>query len=146
MELSLATLSAVMRFRPTLGDIAALFEVSEDTVQRRIKEWTGLKYSEFKEKHSLGIKHRLMDKAIEMALAGDRTMLIFTLKNYCGWSDKPVEEDKPQRTFTLNYARNKREPEQQIIPLHPSQEQEFLDLDPPSHVIPLYLDEDDMKL
>jgi hypothetical protein len=44
---------------------------------------------ELKEKRIKSIKTRLQSKALTMALNGDRTMLIFCLKNICGWSDTP---------------------------------------------------------
>jgi hypothetical protein len=44
-----------------------------------------------------------------MAMSGDRTMLIFSLKNLCGWADKQdltVAGNDIQ--LTLNYDRNKK--------------------------------------
>jgi len=111
MELTQENLKDVMRFRPNLKDLAPLFGVSEDTIIRRIKDWSACSFSDFKEQHSFEIKKKLMDKAIEQALSGNTTMLIFCLKNYCGWQDKPAEATNDRNmTITLNYDRNKRPP------------------------------------
>ena len=89
IDLNHQALKSLMRFRPSLKDAAIFFSVSEDTVERRVKDWEGCTYKEFKERHSLGIKHRLMDRAFEIAMSGNTAMMIFLLKNLCGFSDTP---------------------------------------------------------
>ena len=103
-ELTHENLIKLMRFRPSLKETANWFGVSEDTIERRIKKFEKLTFSEFKDKYNTHTKHKLIDKAIEMALAGNATMMIFTLKNYCGWSDhKQVELDDEPKVFKLAY-------------------------------------------
>ncbi len=47
----------------------------------------------------------LIRTALAKAENGDNTMLIFCLKNLCGWKDKPEsEETVSETTFTLNYS------------------------------------------
>lgn len=47
----------------------------------------------FREANCQHIKQKLIDRAIEMGLKGNATMLIFCLKNYCKWSDRaPIPE------------------------------------------------------
>ena len=109
MELNKENLVELMRFRPQLKDLSTLFGVSEDTLSRRIKEWEACSFTEFKERHSFSIKQSLINKAIEQALSGNTTMLIFCLKNYCNWMDKPSEVVSEQKTIiTLNYERKKK--------------------------------------
>lgn len=81
-------LEALMRFDPKREDAAAYFQCSVDTIERRIKEETGLTYVEFKEKHMANTRLTLVQKALKMAEEGDSTMLIKCLKHFCGWSDK----------------------------------------------------------
>ena len=87
-------LSALCRLKPTLKDCAAFFKCSEDTIERRIKEATGQTFAEFREQNMVFTRYDLVRRAIQKASSGDNTMLIFCLKNLCGWADKPVNEDK----------------------------------------------------
>jgi hypothetical protein len=91
--------------------------VSVNTVQRHVKEFKGMNFEEY---HDLKLKRtgiKLQQKAIEMAVHGDRTMLIFCLKNICGWSDRTetqLAEETLQKVkaFTIElYDQNKAIPE-----------------------------------
>ncbi len=105
IELSHDNLMKLMQFRPTLKDTSNYFGLSEDTIERRIKKFEKLTFTEFKEKHSIQVKHKLIDKALEMAMAGNPTMMIFCLKNYCKWTDKVEEEiNNEPRLIKLAYS------------------------------------------
>lgn len=80
-----------MRMKPTLEDTGAFFETSPRTIERFIKKEFGLTFVEFRKQKMVHTRHALIRKAMEKALNGDNTMLIFCLKNMCGWRDK-VEE------------------------------------------------------
>lgn len=83
-----------MRWKPTLKDTAAWFRVSDRTIERFIKEHFDLTFVEFRTENMVTTRHDLVRKAIDKALGGDNTMLIFCLKNLCGWSDKQEQEVK----------------------------------------------------
>lgn len=101
IEIDLKQLQALMRFKPSLEDCAAFFKCSGDTVERRIKEHTisdenpnGLTFAEFREQNMVHTRFGLVRTALKKADGGDNVMLIFCLKNLCGWKDKqPGEED-----------------------------------------------------
>lgn len=82
-------LKELMRYRPTLSDCAAWFNCSEDTIERRIKELEHLNFAEFRAKYLGRTKLTLIQRAMSMALEGDKVMLKFCLKNLAGWSEDP---------------------------------------------------------
>jgi len=82
-------LDKILQFKPSLSDTAEIMKVSEDTVERRIREKYKMTFAEYRNKKMANVRLTLVQKAIQMAKAGDRTMLIFSLKNYCGWADNP---------------------------------------------------------
>lgn len=96
-EIDDVQLRAVMRFKPTLADTAAFFDCGEDTMSLWIKNTYGLGFQEFREQNMVHTRFTLIRKAISMAEGGNVPMLIFALKNLCGWNDKPpdIDKDKP---------------------------------------------------
>ena len=87
-ELNWSELDALLQFKVPLSFVCDYIGVSRDTVMRRIKEEHDMT---FKEYHNLRLQRtatKLQQKAIEMALTGNTTMMIFALKNMAGWSDK----------------------------------------------------------
>lgn len=88
IELNYTALDALLQFRVSLSFCADYLEVSRDTIMRRIKDDHGLTFTEY---HALKMERtatKLQQKALELALSGNNTMLIFCLKNIAGWSDK----------------------------------------------------------
>ena len=78
----------VVALNPTLEATAHFFECSQSTIENFTKETYGINFSDFREQKAERTRYSLRQKAIDLAVAGDNTMLIFSLKNYCGWSDK----------------------------------------------------------
>lgn len=106
---NLEQLKQFMRMKPTLEDTAAFFDVDPTTVARTIKENFGKTFTEFRQQNMVHTRHALIRKAIEKALAGDNTMLIFTLKNMCGWSDKYDDgSNNVKEVIQLRYATKKK--------------------------------------
>ena len=89
-------LNALLQFKVTLDFCADHLGMSRDSIMRRIKEDHGMSFTEY---HALKMQHtatKLQQKAIEMALKGNTTMMIFALKNIAKWSDK-VDETVTQK-------------------------------------------------
>lgn len=93
-------LKALMRLKPTMEDVAAFFECGTRTVESHIRNKFNLSFSEFREQNMVHTRFMLIRTAIQKAEKGDNVMLIFCLKNLCGWRDKP-EEDKSNEVFKV---------------------------------------------
>lgn len=88
VDIEKAKLKALMRLKPTLEDTAAFFECSTKSIQRHIRDEYDLDFVQFREQNMVHTRLSLIRKAIEKAEKGDNVMLIFCLKNVCGWKDK----------------------------------------------------------
>lgn len=64
----------------TTEDIAAAFDVSRDTIERRFMRELRL--------GRMRLRNKIKVKQIALALAGDRTMLIWAGKQYCGQRER----------------------------------------------------------
>lgn len=94
-----------MRLKPTLEDTAAFFECETRTVQRVIRKQFNLSFKQFRDENMVHTRMQLIRKAIQMAMAGNTAMLTFSLKNLCGWKDRPGEdESKVDVTVNNNIA------------------------------------------
>ena len=105
-------LDVILQFKPDIAGAADILGVSEVTLERRIKETTNCTFMEYRDKKMAPVKIRLVKKAIDKAMAGDNTMLIFCLKNFCGWSDRPLDlngSDNQVANLVLNIPSNNRE-------------------------------------
>lgn len=97
------TLNKYLQFKPSLSDTADLMDCSEDTLQNKIKEKYNVTFSVYRDKKMSKVRLTLTQKAIQMANAGDRTLLIFCLKNYCNWTDNVKAETDLKGTVSVTY-------------------------------------------
>ena len=88
LEIDQEQLEAFCRMNPTLKDAAAFFKCSEDTIERRCKDFGYESFADARQQNMVHTRLKLIRKAISMADAGNVPMLIFSLKNLCGWVDK----------------------------------------------------------
>jgi len=102
-KVDLEQLAALCRLKPTLVDCAAFFKVNPSTIEKQIKRHTKLTFSEFREQNMVVTRNALIRKALDMAKNGHPAMLIFCLKNLCGWTDKHEVQSNPDKPFTLAY-------------------------------------------
>ena len=88
IQLNYDKLDALLQFKVTKAFCADYLGVSEDTIDRRIKEDHKKTFSEYHELKIARTGLKLQQKAIEAALSGNTTLMIFCLKNLCGWADR----------------------------------------------------------
>jgi len=103
IELNYDKLDSLLQFKVTKRFCADYLGVSENTIDRRLKEDHDKTFGEYHELKMDRTGVKLQQKAIEMALSGDRTMLIFSLKNLARWSDKIENTLETGKMITLNY-------------------------------------------
>lgn len=71
-----------------LENAAAVLNCSPDTVENFIRDEYNCTFSELKKQKTEGMKMTLAAKQLDLALKGDRVMLIWAGKQYLGQSDK----------------------------------------------------------
>ena len=88
VELDQDKFEAFCRLNPTIEDCAAFFKVSEDTITRRCHEWGYGGFADARQQNMVHTRMALIRKAVHMGENGNVPMLIFSLKNICGWTDR----------------------------------------------------------
>lgn len=103
IELDWKLVDNLFSYGATISMVANILEVSHDIVELRIKEEKGMKPKEYREAKLSKVRVKLIQKAIDKALNGDNTMLIFCLKNLCGWGDKVEQVHTQKGVLKLAY-------------------------------------------
>jgi AraC-like DNA-binding protein len=96
-------LEKLMQYNPTLKDAADFFCVSDSTLAKFIQDTWSQTYTEFRDQRFVRTKVSLIQTAISRANKNSNTMLIFALKNLCGWADKVEARIQDDRPFVLSY-------------------------------------------
>lgn len=109
INIDLAQLEALMRMKPTLADTAAFFKCSERTIERYIRDNFDLTFVEFRHQNMVHTRLALIREALKQAQNGNTALLIFCLKNVCGWTDKLEVNNDALQSFTLKYGIVKKE-------------------------------------
>ena len=88
----------------SLREIAGWFDVSEDTIERRVVETFGITFAEQYDKKRARGKIALRRKQYDVAMSGSVPMLIFLGKQYLGQSDKVEQVGELNNVIQLAYA------------------------------------------
>lgn len=99
-------LRALCRLKPRIEDVAAFFQCSIDTVEKRIKELGYPSFTVFRQENMVHTRFGLVRKAIQMGEAGNVPMLIFSLKNLCGWTDRMETVERPVKGMSSDELKN----------------------------------------
>ena len=87
-ELNYDALDALLQFKTTKKFCADYLKVSEDTIERRLREEHDMTFKQYHELKMGRTAVKLQQEAINQALKGNTTMLIFALKNMANWAEK----------------------------------------------------------
>ena len=98
-EINWDKLDAMCQYKPFLCDVAEYLEISEDTIERNIRAKHNCTCAEYRNKKMWRTRFNLTEKAVAMAMSGNTTMMIFCLKNLCGWADQVQESFEPEQPF-----------------------------------------------
>lgn len=96
-EINFDELGKLAQMQCTQSEVAGWFEVSEDTIERRIREETGLTFAEYLREKGEGGKSALRRVQMQTALKGNPTMLIWLGKQYLGQTEKSDPNDSLRR-------------------------------------------------
>ena len=112
-EINEQKLRALLRMKPSLDDTAAFFQCSTKTIERFIKQNFDVTFVEFRDQNMVHTRLSLIRKAIQKAENGDNIMLIFCLKNLCGWKDRHEPTTEDVKAFKFAYEKVLQEQETQ---------------------------------
>lgn len=80
-------------------------KIDAKTLQRHIRRKFDMTYSEYRDSRMTPTKVKLVQTAIRKALEGNTVLMIFCLKNLCGWSDRVESSISPDNnTLQLKYS------------------------------------------
>lgn len=97
-------LDAILQFYPTKATCCDILDISEETLDRGLQKERGMNFKDYREAKMSGTRVALAKKAVKMALDGHATMLIFCLKNLCGWTDQQFQATSTnQQVIELRY-------------------------------------------
>lgn len=95
-------LELYLRLKPMVEDAAVFFKCDKRTIERFIRDEYNLSFKELRDQQMNHTRYALVQKAINMAMSGNTVLMIFCLKNLCGWSDNSSNSESAP--IQLNYS------------------------------------------
>ena len=92
-EISIAELEKLVALQATAGECASWCNVSEDTIDLRVKEAGYAGFTDFFKRHRGAGQVSLRRKQFETAMTGNPTMLVWLGKDWLDQSDKVVSDN-----------------------------------------------------
>lgn len=104
IELDFKTIDKLCAIQCTGEEIASVLDIDYDTLNRRLKQETGMSFTEYFIKKSGNGKASLRRRQFELAANGNVTMLVWLGKQYLSQSDKSdimIDEDRVDKLDIL---------------------------------------------
>lgn len=106
LAVDLSRLPALCRIQATSEECASVLEISQDTLERRLKAEYGCTFTEFYNRHAAPGKCSLRRLQWKLARAGNPTMLIWLGKQWLGQTDKVERTDDEGQALPVNVVVN----------------------------------------
>lgn len=87
-EINWEVVDAILQYGATLVDCAEMAKVSDDTLANRIRDLHGCTFTEYRNRKMSKVRISLARKQYDVAMSGDRTLLIWLGKQWLGQSEK----------------------------------------------------------
>lgn len=99
-EVNRKTFDTCIQLPITRDSIAKILEVSADTLERWIKKTFGCTFKQIQAQNRDIFRRNIIGKQYELAMKGDRVMLIWLGKNYCDQSESPNNDDDSNEGYS----------------------------------------------
>ena len=105
-EIDWDKLARICQYPMKNEDIAAILDLSVDTIFRAIKKKYKISFAEYKDQKQSNLRFTLLSKQIEVAKSGNVTMLIWLGKQYLDQKDKKeISAEDVNSAIILSYSK-----------------------------------------
>jgi hypothetical protein len=108
-EIDFGALDALLQFKVTKRFCADYLKVSEDTIDRRIREDHNMTFGEYQSLRMGRTAVKIQQKIVELALKGNPKLLEVAAKYLAGWTEKSdISITASEQGLTLAYSIEKK--------------------------------------
>jgi len=104
-ELDWKLIDSILQFGARLIDCSEMCEMSDDSIQKRIREEYNCTFSEYRDRKMSKMRMKLLQKQYDVAMQGNVALLIWLGKQHLG------QQDKQEVTSFVNEIKIKKEDE-----------------------------------
>ena len=97
-------LDGLLAYKANCVICAEILECHVNSIKNHIRKRYDMTFTEYAEKKLSRTRMKLIQQAIQQATSGNTTMLIFCLKNLCGWTDKVEQNAKLTKEIKIELA------------------------------------------
>lgn len=101
-ELDWRLIDSILQYGASLVDCSDICEMSEDSVQNKIKAKYGVTFSEYRDRKKSKMRMKLRQKQFDLALKGNVPLLIWLGKQELGQSDRAENTNTDKIEITID--------------------------------------------
>lgn len=107
LDLDFKKLILCCKFRMKQEEIALLFDMSVDTLSRRVQEKFGITFAEFQKKCKFSLRQQIFEKQMKLALKNEHAGVLMRLGEiYCDQDDLSLrtrDDELVDKTFKIGF-------------------------------------------